>query len=388
MSWYGGFAPYVPVGQRIAEGKAEVIRRLGKDEKPQPIKISGNGIATTFWGKNWCTHLEKYSDFSNRLPRGRTYARNGSIAHLRITKGKITSMVCGSYLYEIEIKIDPLPAATWAAICRSCSSSIHSIMDLMRGRLGDDVIRRITEPKSGMFPANNEIRLRCSCPDGAYLCKHLAATLYGVGHRLDSSPELLFLLRCVDQNELISQAISAEGAASAMGLDENSGLGDEDLGAMFGIELADTQAAPAPVTPKTAKRKTSKKKTTTKKKAIKKKASKKKTRKPAAKKKATKKKAPKKRSVQAKKKTKTAKPKSTAKQVGTKKRSTKKPTVKRSATGKKKPATKKPAARTAKPAKKKSKKKSTKKAAKRKTGVKKRSRKQSSETPKVVIRLG
>ncbi len=329
MSWYGGFAPYVPVGQRIAQGKAEAIRRLGKGKKPQPINISDKGIATTFWGKNWCTHLEKYSDFSNRLPRGRTYARNGSIADLQISKGKITSMVCGSYLYEIKIKIDPLPASKWSAICRSCSSSIHSIMDLMRGRLGDDVIRHITDPKSGLFPATNEIRLRCSCPDGAYLCKHLAATLYGVGHRLDSSPELLFLLRAVNQNELISQAMSAEGASSAMGLDETSELGDEDLGAIFGIEMADLETTPTtPVARKKAtKRKAAKRKSTpkkkkatkkkanveknmTSKKAVKKKKSKKKVTKNASKAKASKKKAARKQLKKPSKKPKTSKKKS------------------------------------------------------------------------------
>ncbi|WP_404307798.1 SWIM zinc finger family protein [Neorhodopirellula lusitana] len=277
MSWHRRFAPYVPVGQRKAEGKLEAQRRLKKGESLQPIEINGRAIATTFWGMGWCSHLEKYCDYSNRLPRGRTYARNGSIADLRIFKGKITSMVCGSSLYDITIKIDALPSGRWADIYRSCSSSIHSIMDLMRGRLGDDVIRRITDPQSGMFPASDELHLKCSCPDGAYLCKHLAATLYGVGHRLDTLPDLLFQLRGVDQNDLISQAISPEGASSAMDLDQESGLDGADLSDIFGIDLADSPSTPTPVTKQTTKRKAAQKsaarRKSSKKKAVKKKAS-------------------------------------------------------------------------------------------------------------------
>ncbi|TWU10225.1 hypothetical protein [Allorhodopirellula heiligendammensis] len=244
MSWYGGFAPYVPVAQRLARGNKAAAKRIKKGQSLQPLNISGTRIATTFWGKSWCTHLEKYSDYSNRLPRGRTYARNGSVADLRITRGQITAMVCGSSLYDITIKITPLADTDWKAICRDCSASIHSLIDLMRGKLGDDVIRRMTDPKRGMFPAGNEIEMNCNCPDGASLCKHLAAALYGVGNRLDTAPELLFLLRGVDQNELISQAMVAENATSAMGLDSDSELAGEDLGAMFGIELASPAQTP------------------------------------------------------------------------------------------------------------------------------------------------
>lgn len=257
MSWYRGYAPYVPVHQRLARGKSAAAKRLKKGESLQPLMMSGTKIATTFWGKSWCTHLEKYSDYANRLPRGRTYARNGSVADLRITRGQITAMVCGSSLYDITIKIKPLADTDWKAICRDCSTSIHSLLDLMRGKLGDDAIRRMTDPKRGMFPASSEIKMRCNCPDGASLCKHLAATLYGVGNRLDAAPELLFLLRGVDQNELISQAMAAENATSAMGFDADSELAGEDLGAMFGIEMA--APAQTPIAARKSRKPTKKK---------------------------------------------------------------------------------------------------------------------------------
>ncbi len=322
MSWHRGFAPYVPVAQRKARGKQAAAKRMKKGESLQPIIIAGNKIATTFWGQSWCTHLEKYSDYANRLPRGRTYARNGSIADLRITRGQITAMVCGSSLYDIKIKITPMDDSEWNAICRECGTSIHSLIDLMRGKLGDDVIGRMTDPKRGMFPAGSEIKMGCNCPDGASLCKHLAATLYGVGNRLDAAPELLFLLRGVDQNELISQAMAAENATSAMGLDSDSELAGEDLGAIFGIEMA--ESAPAAVakqnTRKRAKKKVAKKAVT--KKANKKKASVKKP----VKKKLVKKKSAKKKATQRKPAT-----PQTLKIVSIKKRVTK-PVKKQSAT--------------------------------------------------------
>jgi uncharacterized Zn finger protein len=60
-------------------------------------------VARTFWGEAWCENLERYSDFANRLPRGRTYVRNGSVVDLRIAPGAVTALVSGSDLYEVEM---------------------------------------------------------------------------------------------------------------------------------------------------------------------------------------------------------------------------------------------------------------------------------------------
>lgn len=256
MAFYGRWAPYVPVAQRRSNGKRQVQARMKKGESPQPINIPGRKIATTFWGQAWCDHFEQYRDYSNRLPRGRTYARNGSIADLRITSGTIKAMVCGSSLYDIVIEIKPLSKKKWNAICHDCGTSVHSLIDLMRGKLSDDVIRRMTDPAEGMFPIGREMSLSCDCPDYSKLCKHLAAVLYGVGHRLDTSPDLLFKLRGVDQNELIARAIANGSTGDAVGLEHQSELDGEDLGALFGIEMTEVSATPAK---KKAARKTTKK---------------------------------------------------------------------------------------------------------------------------------
>lgn len=238
MSWDRGWAPYVPVAQRKARGLAAAKRQLKKGEALSPINITGRSIATTFWGQAWCDHLEEFSDYENRLPRGRTLAKNGSIADLRISNGKVEALVCGSELYRIKVVIKTIAQARWKQICNSCGSSIHSIIDLMRGKLSSDVIAHLTDADSGMFPGSKEISLSCSCPDGAYMCKHIAATMYGIGHRLDMSPELLFVLRGVDQADLVSASLADDRVSESIGLDQDSEIAASDLGDIFGIEIA------------------------------------------------------------------------------------------------------------------------------------------------------
>jgi uncharacterized Zn finger protein len=239
---YGGFAPYVPVGQRLAKA-AKQAQQLAKKQgrEPAPVKITARGMASTYWGKAWCANLERYSDYSNRLPRGRTYARNGSVVDLQIKKGAIEAIVAGSEVYKISISIDTLTKPLWTRIKTECSQSITSLIDLLQGRFDEGVMQRLAHPTQGLFPQPKEIRMRCSCPDSAGLCKHLAAVLYCVGSRLDTAPEMLFTLRNVDHLELVSQAM-AEGNLENT-LDAGNQLAGSDLGEIFGIDL-ETKAAP------------------------------------------------------------------------------------------------------------------------------------------------
>lgn len=248
MNWHRGWAPYVPVAQRKAQGLRAAQKQLKKGQTLSPIRIATRAMASTFWGKAWCDYIEKYSDYANRLPRGRTYARNGSIIDLQITAGKVTALVCGSELYKINIDITRMQPAAWKNIVSSCANSVHSLIDLMCGKLSDSVVKQLTDPAKGMFPKSKEMRMSCSCPDSAGLCKHLAAVLYGVGNRLDSSPELLFLLRDVDQSDLVaasmddgrlSATVSASSAADAA-----SGIANDELGSIFGIDILPSANAP------------------------------------------------------------------------------------------------------------------------------------------------
>lgn len=222
---------YVSVAQRrrAAASMAKVEAKKGR--ALLPVHITGRAIATTFWGKAWCQHLEKFSDYSNRLPRGRTYARNGSVIHLEIDTGSIKAMVSGSYTYHISIAIKPLPDKKWQALKAQCAGGIDSALELLQGKLSNNVMQTMCDKDNGLFPKPAEIQLNCDCPDWAALCKHLAAVLYGVGARLDQSPELLFVLRGIDYQELISADLAIDTSATVVQLDDN------DLSAIFGIEF-------------------------------------------------------------------------------------------------------------------------------------------------------
>jgi uncharacterized Zn finger protein len=247
MGWWGDYRPYLPVASRRANGLREAQRLAGKGTKLSPVKIVGRAIATTFWGKAWCDNLESYSDFSNRLPRGRTYARNGSVINLEIEAGKVTSLVSGSHLYRISVSIRPLAAARWKGLSRQCGAQIGSLVELLQGRLSKNVMEVVTRRENGLFPAPEEIEMSCSCPDWAGMCKHIAATLYGVGSRLDQDPSLLFKLRQVDHMDLINQAGRLAPETKSTG---RKTIAKDVLADVFGIELESdagtTHSAPTP----------------------------------------------------------------------------------------------------------------------------------------------
>ncbi len=238
---YGGWAPYVPVAERRRQAaqKMNALRKKGVDV--QPVVINGRKIASSFWGDAWCEHLESFSDYENRLPRGRSYVRNGSVCHLAVTMGKIEAKVSGSDLYSITVSVKALPAAKWTAIKKRCSGQIGSLLELLQGKLSDHVMEVVTDQKDGLFPSPGEISFKCSCPDWAYMCKHVAAVLYGIGARLDSKPELLFTLRGVNHEELIAaDAERAVAAATTRGKAKR--LAASELGDVFGIEIQDSTA--------------------------------------------------------------------------------------------------------------------------------------------------
>jgi uncharacterized Zn finger protein len=202
------------------------------------VTIEGRTIARNFWGKSCCNNLERYSDFASRLPRGRSYVRNGCVVDLQVTAGKIAAKVSGQDLYDVAISIAPVTAKRWRAICRDCSGTIDSLVELLQGRLAKSVMDRVCQAGDGLFPAPEEIKLSCSCPDWADMCKHMAATPYGVGARLDEAPRLLFVLRGVDEGELLA-GTGQEMTHSKPAPDASAVLNDGDVAALFGIEMVD-----------------------------------------------------------------------------------------------------------------------------------------------------
>ncbi len=240
---YRQWAPYVPVAERRRQAAAEMAALAKKGQTISPVRIEGRAIATTAWGRAWCDSIEHYSDYANRLPRGQTYVRNGSVVDLQISPGKVEARVSGSSIYCTRITVKPLAAAAWRRLCADCAGGIDSLVELLQGRFAKGVMERLCRRGDGLFPMPKEIAFACSCPDVASLCKHVAAVLYGIGARLDRQPELLFTLRQVEAGDLLAKAgtgIAIDPTAS------ERALATDDVAALFGLEMDSQPAAPEP----------------------------------------------------------------------------------------------------------------------------------------------
>jgi uncharacterized Zn finger protein len=231
-----GWRPYVSVAERRRKALKEMEKRKKKGHLVSPVIIEGRTIVKTFWGKAWCENLERYSDYANRLPRGRTYVRNGSVVDLQISAGTIQALVSGSAIYKVAITVTPVTKARWKSICSDCAGAIDSLVELLQGRFSKGVMERICRQGAGLFPSPGEIKLSCSCPDWAGMCKHVAAVLYGIGARFDEHPELLFRMHAVKEEELLAEA----GRALPLAKQRPSAskvLDSEDLAGIFGLDM-------------------------------------------------------------------------------------------------------------------------------------------------------
>lgn len=234
-----GWPRYVSVSERRIKAEKTVSKMLKKGQKISPVKLDGRILAKTFWGKAWCDHLESFSDYETRLPRGRSYVRNGSVIHLDIEAGKVAALVQGSSLYKVQIDIQSVDQNKWGAILKKCSGEIDSVVELLQGKLSSAVMKTMTDKQNGLLPLPKEISLTCSCPDWAEMCKHVAAALYGVGARLDHEPQLLFKLRKVDHMELINHTTLKTPSARPS---KSNVIENQNLSELFGIEIADKPA--------------------------------------------------------------------------------------------------------------------------------------------------
>lgn len=247
MSWSDRWAPYVSVDTKIRQATDLAKKHAkAKGRSPQPVTLAGHKIATTFWGKAWCDNLETWKDYDNRLPRGKTYLRNGSVVDLFVSKLQVDAIVAGSEPYRISIKFTQLPESRWKKLRSECTASINSLLDLLAGKFSKGLMELLTSTRTGLFPAAGEMRMSCDCPDSSRCCKHLAAVFYAIGAKLDHQPELLFALRGVDHQELVAHATSAENLDRELKSAGSSELQTDDLGQLFGIDLATGPVVPDP----------------------------------------------------------------------------------------------------------------------------------------------
>jgi uncharacterized Zn finger protein len=237
-----GWFPYLPVAERRKQAARELEKLRKKGHPVAPVILEGHTITRTFWGKAWCDNLESYRDFDNRLPRGRTYVRHGAVIDLQIAPLEIKAMVSGSSIYRVSVSITALAPVLWRSICADCAGGIDSLVELLQGRFSKGVMERICRQDQGLFPKPSEIRFSCTCPDGASMCKHVAAVLYGVGARLDERPEVLFRLRAVDENDLVANLDRALPFSNRP-LDAGKVLETDDISALFGLDMEEAGSA-------------------------------------------------------------------------------------------------------------------------------------------------
>jgi len=239
MYGYGGFAPYVSVAEKKLKAQRAVEKLKKKGMNPEPIVIEGTKVAKTWWGIAWNKNLESYADYENRIGRGRSYARNGFILDLKISSGQINALVHGSRStpYTIIIDIDPLSQERWELVIATCSNQINSISDLIAGKFPKELESIFTEKGRGLFPIPKEIHFKCSCPDWASMCKHIAAVLYGVGARFDDDPLLFFKLRGIDFELLIKKSVEEKMKSLLDHAHQKTSrvLADDEIGDLFGL---------------------------------------------------------------------------------------------------------------------------------------------------------
>lgn len=236
---YIGFPEY----ETVAEKRERAMRSLAKLKKKNPdmdpIIIEGRALVKNWWGKSWNSNLESYADYRNRIGRGRSYIRNNMVLDLKIAEGNVSAIVQGSSEkpYDIEVNIDTLVTEKWERIISLCNKRIDSLEQLIDGKFPKELEVLFKEKEYGLFPSPKEINFRCSCPDWAIMCKHVAAVLYGIGTKLDANPILFFELRGVDSRELIKKSIEQKLESMLKMADKKSGreIDEKDIGDIFGL---------------------------------------------------------------------------------------------------------------------------------------------------------
>lgn len=234
-----GYPRYVSVAEKKEKAEKQLAKLKKKNSNLNPIIIQGNKIAKTWWGMAWNKNLESYADYSNRIGRGRSYVKNGFVLDLQIEKGTVKALVAGSGSkpYAVTVMIEPLETKKWDSIVKACGNKIGSIEELTAGKFPKELAEIFSLKGKGLFPTPKEIDFSCSCPDWAYMCKHVAAVLYGIGTRFDEDPVLFFTLRGIDVEQLLKKSVEEKMKSMLKNADRKTGrvMEDVDVGQLFGV---------------------------------------------------------------------------------------------------------------------------------------------------------
>jgi uncharacterized Zn finger protein len=172
-------------------------------------------FSRTWWGKRFIEALEGFTD-SGRLSRGRSYARGNKVKSFKIKDGAIAAQVRGSInpyfgvnkepLYTTEIKVKTISAADWKKAIAKLSSKASFVSKLLMNEIPDTIEDAFAELKLHLLPnQQSDFTTCCSCPDWENPCKHIAGVYYLVAAELDRDPFLLFELRGLPKQDLLTE---------------------------------------------------------------------------------------------------------------------------------------------------------------------------------------
>jgi uncharacterized Zn finger protein len=170
----------------------------------------------SWWAGRWIAALERLVD-AGRLARGRSYARTGQVLALEVGADGATARVQGSRPepYDVDIRFRRLSAEEWERVVRAMAGRAIYAARLLSGEMPEDVEQVFAATGCSLLPAEGrDMQTRCSCPDPANPCKHIAAVHYLLGERFDEDPFLMFLLRGRSREEIVT-ALRAHRAGAA-----------------------------------------------------------------------------------------------------------------------------------------------------------------------------
>lgn len=154
----------------------------------------------TWWGQQWLNSLSKI-DNSNRLPRGKTYANNGAVKNIEIETNAISAQVQGSASrpYKVMVSVPIFTSSQKQALLEAILGNPTLLAKLLNRELPQELNKFAEEKNIPLFPKSwRDFPMKCSCPDSAVPCKHLAAVIYIIAKEIDKNPFLVFQLHDFD----------------------------------------------------------------------------------------------------------------------------------------------------------------------------------------------
>ncbi|MGH9066476.1 MAG: SWIM zinc finger family protein [Acidimicrobiales bacterium] len=236
-----------PAGRPLPPRLPKVTRPVARRPRAR------QGFGQTWWGRAWVEAIEGRARLDpNRLPRGRTYARRGSVGELGVEPGVVRAAVQGSRAkpYAVWVRVRPFDDGEWDRLLDSVASRLGHAAALLDGELPAELSEDVAAAGLDLLPGLGEVQPRCTCPDWADPCKHSAAVCYLIADALDADPFLLLLLRGRSREEVMAAVRRRRGAALGAPAGEPD-EGEEDPGLRAGEVAArgERPGLPAPPLP-------------------------------------------------------------------------------------------------------------------------------------------